>query len=211
MFRSDPALARVIDGAMALARSLGHPRVGSEHLLLMLLPEHRDVLADAVREAGPRGAGAAADRSLLEPLGLAHLVDLTDLDRPPTREPLFPLGGAAARRRCAALNPPLGLDAQAAYEASLRLALARRDRVHRPEHLVLALLALDPGVSWVLTQAGISRDALLTERAAAFPPPRRNPLLRLERRIGRRVRHNDIIRRYQHTTGRVVSVGLAAL
>ena len=56
------------------------------------------------------------------------------------------------------MSPPLGLDAQAVYEASLRLALARREREHRPEHLALALVTLDPGAAWVLApQASILR------------------------------------------------------
>jgi hypothetical protein len=135
------------------------------------------------------------------------------VDRPAAREPLFPLGAAEARRRCAALTPPLGLDAQAAYEASLRLALARRERDHRPEHLALVLVAVDPGAAWVLSAAGIDRRALLADLADAFPPPRRNPLLRAERRLGRRSRHHDVVRRYEHTTGRtaVSAAALAAL
>ncbi|MFC4060063.1 hypothetical protein ACFOWE_17290 [Planomonospora corallina] len=135
------------------------------------------------------------------------------LDRPPAREPLLPLGAAAARRRCARMDPPLGLDAQAAYEASLRLALARREREHRTEHLALALTTLDPGAAWVLSAAGADRRALSADLAAAFPPPRRNLLLRAERRLARRARHRDIVRRYQRTTGRATVSGpaLAAL
>jgi hypothetical protein len=86
------------------------------------------------------------------------------------------------RRRlyCARLTPPLGLDAQAAYAAGLRLALARREREHRPEHLALALIALDSGVAWVLKTANVDRKALLADLAATFPPPRRNPFLTAE-------------------------------
>ena len=37
MFQGEhPELRRVLDRALALARDLGHPRVGSEHLLLAL-------------------------------------------------------------------------------------------------------------------------------------------------------------------------------
>lgn len=38
----------------------------------------------------------------------------------------------------------LGLDFQCAWEASPRLALARREQHQRPEHLALMLVALDP-------------------------------------------------------------------
>jgi hypothetical protein len=80
------------------------------------------------------------------------------LERPAGRRPVFPLGGSAARSRGARLKPPLGSDVRAAYEASLRLALARRERQHRPEHLALALVALDPGIGWVLAAAGLIAD-----------------------------------------------------
>ena len=74
---------------------------------------------------------------------------------------VFPLGAARARRRCARLRPPIGLDAQAVYAASLRLALARWERHHRPEHLALTLVALDPGAHWVLHAAGVDTAVLL--------------------------------------------------
>ena len=222
MFRGDhPALTRAMHRGLALARGLGHPRAGSEHLLLALAEAEDAVGAvlarrgvtesavrAAVRLAAPLGAGAAADRDTLTPLGLDPFLSRLSpavLDRPPAREPLFPLGGAAARRRCARLDPPLGLDAQASYEASLRLALARWDRDHRPEHLALVLVALDPGVAWVLAAAGVDPPALLTDLAATFPPPHRNRLLRAERRLGRRSRQHDLVRRYEHTTGRTVT------
>ncbi|MDG4790826.1 Clp protease N-terminal domain-containing protein [Micromonospora sp. WMMD1102] len=235
MFRGDhPELRRTVARARTAAAELDHPRVGSEHLLLALTapghaaPGHtaaaahtvgallgryggtEQAIRTAVRRAAPLGAGAAADRDLLAPLGvdvagLLSRLSPSTLDRTTRPEPLLPFGAARARRRCARANPPFGLDAQAAYEASLRLALARRDREHRPEHLALALVALDPGVAWALEAAAVDRPTLLTELAAAFPAPARNPLLRAERRIGQRSRGHDLIRRYQHTTGRTVT------
>ncbi|MDT3445161.1 Clp protease N-terminal domain-containing protein [Pseudofrankia sp. BMG5.37] len=228
MFSGDhPELSRAVGRAMALARGLGHARVGSEHLLLALatgdgavsavLVRHGTsaaVLREAVLVAAPAGAGVAVDRDTLATLGvdvdgLLRLAGtgVRSLDRPPLREPLLPLGAAAARRRCARMSPPLGLDAQAAYEASLRLALARRERAHRPEHLALALGALDPGAAWVLASAGIDRHALVADLAATFPPPRRNALFRAERQLGRRTRGHDLIRRYERTTGRTATAG----
>lgn len=166
------------------------------------------------RFAWPRlpGPGAAVDRDALATLGididrLLHTSGTKSLDRPPPREPLLPFKVTIARRRCARLNPPLGLDAQAVYEASLRLALARREREHRPEHLALTLVTLDPGATWVLTAAAVDTQVLLADLAAAFPPPQRNPLLSAERRLGQR--HHDLVRRYQHTTGRTATAGSA--
>jgi hypothetical protein len=119
MFRGDNAdLVRTIRRAASAAVRLGHPRVGSKHLLLALTADRGplgDVWAvhavsmgavqDAVVEAAPAGAGVAADRDALSPLG-----------------------------------------------------------------------------------TGCSRGSGLT---------------RSERRIGRRLRNDDIVRRYQHTSGRV--------
>jgi hypothetical protein len=238
MFRGDDdELARTLGRALALARGLGHPSAGSEHLLLALAAGHgavadvlaghgatRQVLQEAACRAAPAGAGAAADRHVLGTLGidLDRLLAGTGgeiradvgagaalLDRPPAREPLLPLGARSARRRCASMNPPLRIDAQAAYEASLRLALARREHDHRAEHLALALVTLDPGVTWVLATSGIDGGLLLADLAAAFPSPRRNSLLRADRLLGHRARHRDIVRRYQHLTGRTATAGPA--
>ncbi|WP_027343298.1 Clp protease N-terminal domain-containing protein [Hamadaea tsunoensis] len=228
MFRGDhPEVDRVIGRSIAAARDLGHPRTGSEHLLLAsttagdvaeLLARHgltRDAVLVAVREAAPMGAGFAADRETLAPLGIdvAALVGPAGpaaLDRMIRREPLLPWGSARARRRCARFEPPLGLDAQAAYEASLRLALARREGEHRVEHLVLTLLALDPGAAWVMRRLGVDAREPLDALRDAFPPPHRNALLRADRRWGARSRSAEIVRRYQRTTGRSVSGGVLA-
>lgn len=226
MFHGDhPELRRVMDHARVTASTLGHPRTGSEHLLLSLSSvvapigavlnrsgATMTVLEEVVCQAAPRGAGAAADRQTLAPLTidldrLLSSANPTVLDRPPAREPLLPFGAVRARRNAARLDPPLGLDAQAAYEASLRLALARRDHDHRPEHLALSLVALDPGVAWALRTARVDAETLLADLASAFPPPRRNLLLRAERRIGQRARSRDLLLRYQRTTGRVAASG----
>lgn len=133
MFGGDDArLSRVMGLAFRSAWELGHPRVGSEHLLLALslaggcvgdvLARHGATpaaLERAVRAVGPTGAGAAADRHLIAVLGvdldrLPEALDASVWDRPPPREPRFPLGVHGARRRCARTSPPLGIDAQAA-------------------------------------------------------------------------------------------------
>lgn len=226
MFRGDHAdLSRAVGQAFRLARETLSGRVGSEHLLLSLVSTGGQLstvltsagltpatVGDVVARCGPGGAGAAADRAALAVLG----VDLDSLlgqsgpallDQPPRREPLLPLGARQARRRCAVMDPPLGLDAQAAYEASLRLALARRERDHRPEHLALALVAVDPGIAWLLADLGVARAALLSALTAAYPPPHRNLILRADRRWGRHARSRDLVRRYERTTGRTASTG----
>jgi hypothetical protein len=208
--------------AWAQARRTSAIRMGSEHLLWALADSRHPVadllsaagagagnIAEAVRAAGPSGAGAAADVALLAGIG----VDLQALlpfgrlpvETPPAREPLLPLGARGGRRRCAAMSPPIGLDAQAVCEASLRLALARREREHRPEHLGIALVALDPGVAWVLTHVDVDRAVLLDALAAAYPPPRRNRALRVERHLGRGARARDLVHRYERTTGRTTT------
>ena len=155
MFAGDtPQLVGVMASARHVARQLGHPRVRSEHLLAALADDHlgtasvlsrHGVSAAAAREAadaaGPSGAGVAADRSLLASLGIqaGSLLEAANIERPFGRQPQFPLGASVASRRCDAMTPPVGLDAQAAYEASLRVGLARRDQAHRPEHLKFVL------------------------------------------------------------------------
>ena len=212
--------------AVVCARDLGHPRVGSEHLLaalasdggapiVALLAEHgatRVAVQDAACAAAPSGAGAAADRNVLAAIGidldcLLHTSGTAPLDRPAGREPAFPLGVNLARRQCARTNPPLGIDAQASYAASLRLALARRERRHRCEHVALTLTSLDPGVDWVLTYIGVDRCALLADLSVAFPPPVRNRLARADRQLGHRSRHRSIVRLDQHLTGRTAIDG----
>lgn len=229
MFRGDDAdLAGTMRRAAAAAGRLSHPRVGSEHLLLALAGDRgplggilavHAVSAPAVRDAAiaaaPAGAGAAADRDNLAAVGvsldrLLGSFGAAVLDRPPVREPLFPLGVQRARERCARRVPPIGLDAQAAYEASLRVAIARREREHRPEHLALVLAALDPGAAWVLARIGTDARRLLSDLTDAFPPPQRNGLTRTGRRATRR-RSDGIVRRYQHTSGRAAMSTTAAV
>jgi hypothetical protein len=219
MFKGDhPSLGRAFQRATACARRLGHPRVGVEHLLVGLaggdddlaglLARHgatRPVLEEAACVAAPLGAGGAADRELLAPVGvdLEGLVG-TDgtrtLDRLVGRQPLFPLGSGAARRRCASWEPPLGLDAQGAYGASLRLALARRERQHRAEHLAMVLVSLDPGANWVLAQLSIDRRQLLHDLERSFPAPRHRTVS--VGVLGRWRRERELVRRYRATTGR---------
>lgn len=214
MFNGDhPQVVAVLHRAAVAAQQWQQPRVGSEHLLTaltesggplaVLLARHGATgraVELAVRVAAPLGAGAAADRQLLGMLGvdLDSLVGYSGqatLGQPMGRQPLFPLGADRARKRCAHLKPAWGTDTQAVYEASLRLALGRQEHQHRPEHLALALLALDPGIAWVLEQIGVNRPALLRDLEQAFPAPQRNRLAVGTRWQSRRYRHRGIVRR----------------
>jgi hypothetical protein len=124
------------------------------------------------------------------------------MDRAVGHHPIFPLGARRSARRCAQMNPPLGLDVQAAYETSLRLALARREDRHRPEHLAMALVSPDPGVDWVLTRLGADRAGLLQDLEDAFPPPRHALARRADVSLRGSARRQDIVRRYHRRTGR---------
>lgn len=221
MFHGQSAeLARVVADARHRARDGGFPRVGSEHLLLAVragggrLAEvlgtggaSEQALRHAIEAAGTRGAGAASDRVLLGALGVDLDVAVADglaLDRPPRPEPLFPLGARRARRRSARSALPLGLDARCAWEASLRLALARAELEQRPEHLAMVLVALDPGVAWVLSHAQIDHRALADSLARAYPPPERGVLGGIQRRlVGHRL--DNLVCRYQRITGRATT------
>ena len=113
MFRGDhPELDRTFGRAVLRAREFGHPRVGSEHLMLALTDgplADLDGIERAVHLAAPDGAGAAADRDVLAVLDidLGPLLG-TLLDRRPAKEPLSPWvrneradGGPGCRRRSA--------------------------------------------------------------------------------------------------------------
>jgi len=215
----DPAVGRVLRRAGEVAARLGHPRVGSGHLMVSMaypdsvtaevLERHgitAPALVNVVRAAGPDGVGVKADQVVLAELGvsIASATIAAAAERPVGREPLFPLGARQARDRAlAAMTTPLGADVWAGYEASLRLALARRERSHYPGHLLLTLMCLDPGVAWMLDELDVDRRALLNDLAATLPTPRRRP------RMGHRRRRREIVRRYQHRTGRPVVDGPA--
>jgi hypothetical protein len=221
MFRGDDdRLRHVLMDSFAAARDLGQPRVGSEHLLLALsrdggpvgemLRRHHasaDELRVALRAAAPLGAGAAADRDLLDVLavdldGLLDTCSVAPLDRPIGRQPFLPLQSRQERQRCAHLEPPLGLDALAGYEAGLRLAIARRERWYRPEHLGQVLISLDPGIAWVFAFIGVDRERLFQDLAARFPPPTPRGAAHARRRFTSRSGSRAVIRRYENLVGR---------
>lgn len=195
-----------------------HRRIGSEHFLLAL-SEIDGAVGQALRAAGATPAAVAsvlgrsgigpaaveADRAVLRAIGIDDeaLRDASMkqfgpqiFDPRPRGRYLFPLGARRAEQRCAAIQPPIGHDAQALYEASLRYALARRDRQHDVHHLLLTMLAVDRGVPWVLDELGVDRAALKPATEKAFPLRRGHLLMRIERRLAWRTRNRQITQRY---------------
>jgi hypothetical protein len=198
--------------AVAAAKRLGHAEPRSEHLLLALC-EGRTEAGDLLREQGvgaamvervitqPGVAPAAieADRALLESVGVdldGLLASAGAMALAPRsgRRPLLPLGGRKRGWRGSA-------DFRAAYEASLRLALARMEREHRPEHLLIALLQLDRGCAWLLSQIGVDRFRLAYAVKLRFPPPHGNVVIRAARSGTWNRRYRAIVRRYENTSG----------
>lgn len=150
-------------------------------------------------------AAVEADRAALRAVGIddGPLREVTMkrfgpqvFDPRPGGRYLFPLGARRAEQRCAAIHPPIGHDAQALYEASLRYALARRDRRHDVHHLLLAMLALDRGVAWVLDELTVDQALLRSATERAFPLRRGHLLMRTERRLAWRTRNRLIAQRY---------------
>src|SRR5919198_3075013 len=166
--------------AMVAARRLRHQRMGSEHLLLALVasgaraadpfraqglvPER---VARVVDELAASPPGSEADRQALAAIGID--LDLVRsrveaafgrgaLDRPRPRRPLLNFGRRRAEWLCERSRPPVGRDAQAVLESSLRRALARHERHVGLEHLALALLARrGGGAATVIDRLGARR------------------------------------------------------
>jgi hypothetical protein len=212
MFRGDTGqLKTTMCAAVKAAKRLGHTEPRTEHLVLALCEGQTEAAAllrrhnvqPATVEAiitRPDVAPAAieADRALLASVGvdLDGLLAETGSAALAPRSgpaPLLPLGGKRFQKGAA--------DYRAAYEASLRLALARMDLDHRPEHLLLALLEFDRGCAWLLDRCGADRTELYTAANNAFPPPRRNAFIRAARSGTWKRRYQAIVRRYENTAG----------
>ena len=134
MFRRFTAAAReVVSRAQEEARSLGHDRVGSEHLLLGLLGDQIELPA----------------RALLD-------FDVTLEEARVQVERLFPAGAGALSGEL-----PFSDRAKRALEQALREALEGEDDVIMPEHLLLGLAA-DPssGAARVLAEFDVDRHSL---------------------------------------------------
>lgn len=209
MFQGDTRqLGAVLLRAHRVSRRLGHSSTRGEHLLLALcddidlLSGLKGPIEAVITRPGVAPAAIEADRALLASVG----VDLDELlagagaealEPRSGRPPLLPLGG----KKAWSSGGPVSSDFRAAYEASLRLALARMERDHRPEHLLMALLAFDRGCAWLLGQCDSDHEALAAAVQEKFPPPRRNAFLRAARSSIWKRRYRDITRRYENTSG----------
>jgi hypothetical protein len=136
---------QTVEYAREEARSLKHPAVEPQHLLLGLLRQGEEV-AGALTSAGVTLEAARAE---VRALGAADEESETGLPR---------------RDRV-----PVSAAARAAFEQSLREAVARGDGRLGPEHLLLALLRdRRGGAAEVLGRVGVPAGRLqrLAERAA---------------------------------------------
>jgi len=131
----------VIARAREEAHRLGHPHVGTEHLLVGILAEGESGAAGALTAAG--ATLGAASHKVAEAVGRST-------------------GGALAAATAADL--PLTPRAHRALERAVRLALQRRAAVVDPEHVLLGVLAVEGTAGQVLRRLGVDlgrlRDAV---------------------------------------------------
>jgi ATP-dependent Clp protease ATP-binding subunit ClpA len=197
MFERFSASARhVVKGAQAQARQLGHPYIGTEHLLLALLEPEAAVAHAVLREAGMNadkvreeidrligptpGVLTDEDSAALRTIGIDLRAVLDRLEQslgpdaltrplcPPPRRGLLSrrLGSRSASTRS---GPRFGPRAKKALELSLREALALRHSYIGAEHILLGLLREGEGVAaQVLTNAGLDSGRLRQATLAAL-------------------------------------------
>jgi hypothetical protein len=178
--RFTPAAREVVVRTQVTARSLGHERIGTEHVLVAALEDPAapgvgglvglGVTADAVRALLPTRPGAQGfgqdDAAALRTLG----IDLDEIRR--QVEGAFGEGAlesaveGSGRRRILGRRDPGGghirfsAKAKRSLSEALRSAQARQDREIGVEHLLLGLLAVQDGVAVeLLARLGVGVDA----------------------------------------------------
>lgn len=165
---------QLVHQAQAEARRLGHPRTGTEHLLLGLLADPESSAAKALRGIDHAQAevaietalgarhGEALDADLLGTLG----IDLSavrekieasfgpgSLDRPPHRNHR----GALLSGRHLSWTPR----AKKALELSLREALALKSKAINPSHVLLGLIREGEGLAMkIMVEQGLDPAAI---------------------------------------------------
>jgi ATP-dependent Clp protease ATP-binding subunit ClpA len=174
---STPA-REVVVRARQEAKSLHHPRIGTEHLLLALLDEQAGaaytvlseagmdrerVLADIERLVGtPSKILGEDDAAALKTIGidldavLARIEEsfgsgALDVPRPPTRRGLF-----GRKEDPSGFSPKAKKDLGLALREAIRLG----SNYIGPEHLLLGILRGDGLAAQILTEAGLSFEAL---------------------------------------------------
>ncbi|MDJ1130525.1 Clp protease N-terminal domain-containing protein [Streptomyces iconiensis] len=156
----------IVIGAQEEARSLGHERIGTEHLLLAALrhpaqPGPATLVRLGVTVTSCRAAVAAVvageggelgpeDAEALRTLG----IDLEEIRR--RADSSFGSGALDAPRRGRSGHIPFAARAKKVLELSLRETTARNDRRIGTEHVVLGLLRMDDKITLsVLDRLGI--------------------------------------------------------
>ncbi|MFX1759275.1 Clp protease N-terminal domain-containing protein [Rhodococcus sp. As11] len=150
------------------------PRIEASHLLIGVAVTADEPLRVLLAEAGLTVDGLRSERAARtadSPLGDEDAAALEaigiDLDEVRTRvEAVFGEGvldrGSADRRgaahRCGHI--PFDRAAKKSLELALREAIARRERVIRPEHILLGLLRSDDPPTTALVESRIPRDEL---------------------------------------------------
>lgn len=126
-----PAAQRAVAAARSAARTLGHPRIGTEHLLLGILA---DVDTEATQALGAAGASQAAVRSKV-------------------RELKGPVAGAP--EPSAADGTPR---AARAVGRSARFARRRHHEAVTPEDLLIGVLDVEGTAGQILRSLGVDLD-----------------------------------------------------
>jgi ATP-dependent Clp protease ATP-binding subunit ClpA len=152
--RFTPASRTVVVMAQEEARALGHPYIGTEHLLLALL-------------AGPEN-------------GATQTLTAMGADRDGVRSEILSIVGLGEG---APSGPhiPFTPRAKKVLELSLREALALKHRSIEPEHILLGLVREGEGLAaQILTKHGIELEDLRRQVISRLGPglPRRGPFLR---------------------------------
>lgn len=168
----------VVVGAQSVARELGAPSIGSEHLLAVIVRSGGAVV-DAIADAGldPAALHRAVKESddPLDPKALASIgIDLSAVRE--RADDVFGPGSLDRRSMTARTGRrrhlPFTKNAKNVLEVSLREAIALKDREIRTDHLVLAMTTLSGSRAHrLLTECGADpaevRARVIARRADA--------------------------------------------
>ncbi|MEU1053534.1 Clp protease N-terminal domain-containing protein [Streptomyces sp. NPDC005876] len=163
----------VVQGASGHAEATGARTVGAEHLLLALLDREGSRAAFALAALGVGDRGESVRRALDEARRRAGLsradtdalaglgIDVTEIvSRVEEAHGVGAMAGGPGGGARRSGRVGFGGDAKEVLTASLRVAVARRDRHIGDEHLLLALTIL-PGVpAEVLADHGVTHESL---------------------------------------------------
>jgi ATP-dependent Clp protease ATP-binding subunit ClpC len=144
---------RALDGAAHEAKQLGHPEIGTEHLLLGLMADDGTNVARALRDAG--ASLAAARHKVDEAVGGAHRSRAES-------------AGAATKR------------ASRAVEGAVRVSHQRRAEAVAGRDLLVAVLNVEGRAGQVLRGLGVDVDALrsaVEQAEPATPVPVPSPIV----------------------------------